>query len=113
MHHESSLTNGRAPIHVVLPAYKATRTIPDVVKEMPVGAISNPTAVPGGISVVTLRAKREIGRERSTVLNLRQAFFPFQGTLNPAAPTPLLTRNERRVTCSMCFPSRWQLVGGL
>src|SRR3954452_25595406 len=27
--------NGRRPIHVVLPAYRATRTIPDVVAEMP------------------------------------------------------------------------------
>jgi 2-polyprenyl-3-methyl-5-hydroxy-6-metoxy-1,4-benzoquinol methylase len=31
-------SNGRSPIHVVLPAYKATRTIPDVVKEMPADA---------------------------------------------------------------------------
>jgi SAM-dependent methyltransferase len=31
-------TDGRAPIHVVLPAYKATRTIADVVAEMPVHA---------------------------------------------------------------------------
>jgi 2-polyprenyl-3-methyl-5-hydroxy-6-metoxy-1,4-benzoquinol methylase len=31
-------TNGRAPIHVVLPAYKAVRTIPDVVAEMPPAA---------------------------------------------------------------------------
>ena len=31
LHH----SNGRAPIHVVLPAYRATRTIPDVVAEMP------------------------------------------------------------------------------
>ena len=31
-------TNGRAPVHVVLPAYKAARTIPDVVDEMPVDA---------------------------------------------------------------------------
>src|SRR4051794_25273940 len=30
--------DGRAPIHVVLPAYKATRTIPDVVSEMPAAA---------------------------------------------------------------------------
>ena len=30
--------DGRAPIHVVLPAYKATRTIPDVVAEMPAEA---------------------------------------------------------------------------
>ena len=36
------LDDGRAPIHVVLPAYKATRTIPDVVAEMPVTA--RPTA---------------------------------------------------------------------
>ncbi|RKQ93427.1 glycosyl transferase family 2 [Solirubrobacter pauli] len=28
-------TNGRAPIHVVLPAYRAVRTIPDVVAQMP------------------------------------------------------------------------------
>ena len=58
-----------------------------VVKEMPVGAVSNPTGVPGGISIVTLRAKREIGRDRSTVLHLRQVFLPFTGTLNPQAPT--------------------------
>jgi 2-polyprenyl-3-methyl-5-hydroxy-6-metoxy-1,4-benzoquinol methylase len=30
--------NGHAPVQVVLPAYKAVRTIPDVVKEMPVDA---------------------------------------------------------------------------
>jgi len=28
-------SNGRAPVHVVLPAYRAVRTIPDVVAEMP------------------------------------------------------------------------------
>jgi peptidyl-prolyl cis-trans isomerase SurA len=58
-----------------------------VVTQMPVGAISNPVRVPGGISIVTLRAKRDIGRDRSTVVNLRQAFFPFVGALNPNAPT--------------------------
>jgi 2-polyprenyl-3-methyl-5-hydroxy-6-metoxy-1,4-benzoquinol methylase len=31
-------TNGRAPVHVVLPAFKATRTIPDVVAELPAAA---------------------------------------------------------------------------
>ncbi len=31
-------SNGRAPVHVVLPAYRAVRTIPDVVAEMPSGA---------------------------------------------------------------------------
>ena len=54
---------------------------------MPVGAVSNPINVPGGISIVTLRAKREIGRDHSTVVHLREAFFPFQGALNPQAPT--------------------------
>ncbi len=58
-----------------------------VVTQMPVGAISNPTRVPGGISIVTLRAKRDIGREKSTVVRLRQVFIPFQGALNPQAPT--------------------------
>ena len=58
-----------------------------VVTQMPVGAISNPTRVPGGFSIVTLRAKRDIGRDRSTVVSLRQAFYPFVGTLNPTAPT--------------------------
>ena len=58
-----------------------------VVTQMPVGAISNPTRVPGGYSIATLRAKRDIGRDRSTVVNLRQAFYPFVGTLNPTAPT--------------------------
>ena len=58
-----------------------------VVTQMPVGAVGNPTRVPGGISIVTLRAKRDIGQERSTVLSLRQVFYPFQGTLNPQAPS--------------------------
>jgi peptidyl-prolyl cis-trans isomerase SurA len=64
-----------------------------VVAQMPPGAVSNPTRVPGGISIVSLRAKREVGRDRSTVIRLRQAFFPFQGTLNPQAPT----EQQRRV----------------
>jgi peptidyl-prolyl cis-trans isomerase SurA len=55
--------------------------------EMPVGAISNPVKVPGGFSIVTLQAKREIGREIGTVLSLRQVFLPFSSALNPQAPT--------------------------
>lgn len=58
-----------------------------VVREMPVGAISNPTRVPGGIEIVTLRAKRVIGQDQSTVLSVRQVFFPFTAPLNSAAPT--------------------------
>ena len=58
-----------------------------VVREMPPGAISNPIDVPGGISIVTLRTKREIGRDQSTAMSIRQVFLPFVGALNPAAPT--------------------------
>jgi peptidyl-prolyl cis-trans isomerase SurA len=58
-----------------------------VVREMPAGAISNPVRVPGGISIVTLGAKRVIGQDQSTVLHIRQVFIPFSTTLNPAAPT--------------------------
>ncbi len=61
--------------------------VANVVREMPPGAISNPIEVPGGISIVSLRTKREIGRDQATVMNIRQVFLPFVGTLNPAAPT--------------------------
>jgi peptidyl-prolyl cis-trans isomerase SurA len=58
-----------------------------VLKEMPDGAISNPIRVPGGISIVTMRGKREIGRDMATVLSLRQVFLPFTTPLDPANPS--------------------------
>lgn len=58
-----------------------------VLNEMPVGAVSNPIAVPGGIDIVTLHGKREIGNDMATVLSLRQAFLPFTSRLDPANPT--------------------------
>jgi peptidyl-prolyl cis-trans isomerase SurA len=58
-----------------------------LVGQMPVGAISNPVKVPGGISIVTLQGKREIGRDVGTALTLRQVFLPFTSALNPQAPT--------------------------
>jgi peptidyl-prolyl cis-trans isomerase SurA len=58
-----------------------------VVRIMPPGAVSNPIRVPGGLSIVTLRAKRTIGNDEAAVATLRQAFFPFESRLNPAAPT--------------------------
>jgi peptidyl-prolyl cis-trans isomerase SurA len=58
-----------------------------LVTQMPEGAISNPIRVPGGISIVSLRGKREIGRDMATVISLRQVFLPFATPLNPAAPT--------------------------
>ncbi len=58
-----------------------------VVEQMPIGAISNPIRVPGGFSVDTVRAKREIGHDIGTILSLRQVFLPFTAPLNPEAPT--------------------------
>lgn len=59
-----------------------------IVKEMPIGAVSNPIKVPGGYSIVTLRAKREVGRDPATILRVRQIWLPFGSPLNPQAPTP-------------------------
>lgn len=61
--------------------------VADLVTQMPPGAISNPVKVPGGFSIVTMLGKREIGRDLSTALTLRQVFLPFSTPLNPQAPT--------------------------
>ena len=58
-----------------------------VLQEMPPGAISNPIAVPGGLSIVTLRGKREIGHDPATMVTVRQVFLPFTARLDPSAPT--------------------------
>ncbi len=59
-----------------------------VLSAMPVGAISNALRVPGGISIVTLRGRREVGNEMALMAQVRQVFFPFETTLDPANPTP-------------------------
>jgi peptidyl-prolyl cis-trans isomerase SurA len=59
-----------------------------VVTRMPQGAISNAIKVPGGFTIVTLRQKREAGRDFATLVSLRQAYFPFDGQLDPTNPTP-------------------------
>jgi peptidyl-prolyl cis-trans isomerase SurA len=58
-----------------------------IVQQMPEGAVSNPIRVPGGFVIVTLRQKRTAGRDMATMLTLRQAFLPFEGQVNPVAPT--------------------------
>jgi peptidyl-prolyl cis-trans isomerase SurA len=58
-----------------------------VVERMPPGAISNAIRVPGGYQIVALRQKRESGRDIATLISMRQAFFPFAGTLDPNNPT--------------------------
>ena len=54
-----------------------------MIERMPPGAISNPIRVPGGFQIVTLRQRRESGRDIATLLSVRQAFFPFNEPLNP------------------------------
>ncbi|MBE9603282.1 peptidylprolyl isomerase [Acetobacteraceae bacterium H6797] len=62
--------------------------VASVVTRMPIGAIANPIRVPGGFQIVQLRQSREIGNDMATMLSIRQAFLPFQGRLDPNAPTP-------------------------
>lgn len=61
--------------------------VAQVIERMPIGAVSNAIRVPGGFQIVTLRQKREAGRDIATLLQLRQAIFPFTEALNPVAPT--------------------------
>ena len=61
--------------------------VASVVQRMPPGAVSNAIEVPGGFQVVTLRQKRETGRENATMITLRQAFLPFTSALDPQNPT--------------------------
>jgi peptidyl-prolyl cis-trans isomerase SurA len=62
--------------------------VAQIIPQMPVGAISNPIPVPGGLSIVTLQAKREVGRDMATIASIRQAFFPFTVPLtDPTNPT--------------------------
>lgn len=58
-----------------------------VVTQMPPGAISMPIRTAGGFSIVTLRARREVGRDMATLLTLRQVVFPFDAPLDPQRPT--------------------------
>jgi peptidyl-prolyl cis-trans isomerase SurA len=58
-----------------------------VIAQMPVGAVSNPIRVAGGYSIVTLRAKRQIGNDPATMLHLREISLPFTTPLDPANPT--------------------------
>jgi peptidyl-prolyl cis-trans isomerase SurA len=61
--------------------------VASIVTRMPPGAVSNAIKVPGGFQIVTLRQKREAGRDFATIVNMRQAYFPFDGQLDPTNPT--------------------------
>ncbi|WP_424135892.1 peptidylprolyl isomerase [Roseomonas chloroacetimidivorans] len=58
-----------------------------VVQRMPPGAVSNAIQVAGGYQIVSLRQKRETGRDNATMVTVRQAFLPFSTPLDPQNPT--------------------------
>jgi len=58
-----------------------------IVVQMPAGAISNPIRVAGGYQLVTVRGRRESGRDMATLVTIRQAFLPFTSPLDPTNPT--------------------------
>ncbi len=60
----------------------------NIVRQMPIGAVSNPIQVAGGFVIATVQAKRTVGKQMGTLVSMRQAFFPFDAPLNPQAPTP-------------------------
>ena len=61
--------------------------VANILRQMPEGAISNPIRVPSGFEIVMLRDKRVSGRDMATLLTMRQVFLPFEGQVNPQAPT--------------------------
>ncbi len=71
------------------PAERLDPAVAALVSRMPPGAISNPMRVPGGFQIITLRARRDgtQAAQSATVVTLRQLFLPFQGRLDPNAPT--------------------------
>ncbi|MGH7121152.1 MAG: peptidylprolyl isomerase [Acetobacteraceae bacterium] len=55
--------------------------------QMPVGAISDPIPVAGGLEIVQLNGRRPVGGSATQMVSLRQVFLPFKTQFNPAAPT--------------------------
>jgi peptidyl-prolyl cis-trans isomerase SurA len=65
--------------------------VAQLVTQMPVGAISNPVPVAGGLVIVQLRGRGGAGATQDqsggVVLNVRQVFLPFTAPLNQQNPT--------------------------
>jgi peptidyl-prolyl cis-trans isomerase SurA len=62
-----------------------------LVNQMPIGAISNPVPVAGGLVIVQLRGRQGAGATEAdpgtAVLTVRQVFLPFSSPLNQQDPT--------------------------
>jgi peptidyl-prolyl cis-trans isomerase SurA len=61
--------------------------VAQLVGQMPVSAVSNPIPVAGGLIIVSVRGKRQVGEDLATLVNVRQVFLPFAKPLDPAHPT--------------------------
>jgi len=75
-----------------LPLNQMDPEIAKIVPDMPPGAISNPIKVAGGFSIIQMRGKREVGRDQSLALTIRQVFLPFPTPYTSGSPpTPAQT----------------------
>jgi peptidyl-prolyl cis-trans isomerase SurA len=65
--------------------------VAQLVNQMPVGAISNPVPVAGGLVIVQLRGRQGAGATQDStgdlMLSVRQVFLPFSAPLNQQNPT--------------------------
>ncbi len=97
--------------------------VAQVVKSMPVGAISNPVRVPGGYDVVQLQGTHNVGSDTTTTISMRQAYVGYptpitNGQVGPAQAaviTKLLKAGHNVHSCSdmealntaiTCIPAR-------
>lgn len=69
-------------------AEQLDQEVANVVAQMPIGAITNPIRTVGGIAIIQKRGQREIGRDPATLLDVRQAFLPFDSAVDPQNLTP-------------------------
>ena len=81
-----------------------------VVQEMPVGAVSNPIRVPGEISIVTVRAKREVGQDPPlSPTSSRCSFLSPASSTKTTPPISNARRSSRRNASPPAPPTapRW------
>jgi peptidyl-prolyl cis-trans isomerase SurA len=81
--------------------------IAQVAAVMPVGAVTNPLRTVGGLAIILKRGQREVGRENATILEVRQAFLPFDSppdpqNLNAQQRQALETANRLAATTRSC-----------
>lgn len=68
-----------------------------LLQQMPPGAISDPISVAGGLEIVQLNGRRDIGGAVSDVATVRQIFIPFASPFTQGAPTAEQRQKIERV----------------